>query len=84
VGQVSFLLDGTGMRVNVADRDFLVLVSDFAAAFDNPTTPQIGDRIQVSGETDVYEVLEPATGEPAFRYTDGTNTEFRIHAMKVK
>ena len=85
VGQVAFLLGGTGQRIAVSDRDFLITVADFeAAGFENPATPQKGDRIQVSGESAVYEVLTPPTGEQEWRYTDGTETEFRIHAMKVK
>lgn len=85
VGQVAFLLAGTGQRIEVSDRDFLILVSDFEdAGFENPATPQKGDRIQVSGESAVYEVLTPPTGDQEWRYTDGTETEFRVHCMKVR
>lgn len=67
-----------GPRVEFGDRDYLVAVADLAAL----VAPRIGDRITDAAGL-VFEVQEPNTGEPAWRYSDPDRTEFRVHCKRV-
>ncbi len=66
------------VRTEVGDRDYLILVSALAAF----STPQIGDRITDAAGL-VFEIQDTNTGDPAWRYTDPTRVEYRIHTMRV-
>lgn len=73
----------TGLRVEVSEREFFLTVEDMVTAgFDEPRK---GDRLRVSGEDWVFEVLDPdRLEEPAYRYSDSERTFFRIHTKLVK
>jgi hypothetical protein len=73
----------TGLRLEISEREFFLTVEDMVTAgFDKPRK---GDRLKVSGEDWVFEVLDPNTmQEPAFRYSDSERTFFRIHTELVK
>ena len=66
------------VRTEVGDGDYLILVSDLAAF----GTPQIGDRITDAVGL-VFEIQDTNTGDPAWRYTDTTRIEYRIHTKRV-
>lgn len=72
----------SGARVEISEREFFFTVADFTTA--ELGAPKIGDRFQVDGETVTFEVMTPATGEPAWRYSDSERTFFRIHTKRVK
>ena len=67
------------VRTEVGDRDYLILVSSLVVAF---ATPQIGDRITDAVGL-VFEIQDTNTGDPAWRYTDTTRIEYRIHTKRV-
>lgn len=66
------------VRVEFGDRDYLVDVDQL------PAQPAIGDRITetLDGQTHVYEVTTPQTGEPAWRWSDPQCTIYRIHTTR--
>jgi hypothetical protein len=68
-------------RIQFGDGDFLIRASEFVRVGLDPATPQIGDRITrtVAGAEVNFEVQEPPTGEPEWRYSDVARTVFRIH-----
>lgn len=66
------------VRTEVGDGDYLILASDLAAF----GTPQIGDRITDAVGL-VFEIQDTNTGDPAWRYTDTTRIEYRIHTKRV-
>lgn len=72
-----------GARIEFGERDFLVTAAELVAANATWTVPAVGDRFVVSGETVTYECKPPATGEPAWRWSDPLKTTFRIHAVEV-
>lgn len=75
----------TAARVEISDREFFFAVADFATAgIASPATPQIGDRLTVSGESTTWEVQTPDTGEKAWRYSDSQETIVRLHTKQVK
>lgn len=73
-------LDG-GARIEFGDRDYLIAVDDLTFG-----APQLGDRIteSVDGVACVFEVMTPATGEPAWRYSDPGRTLWRIHVKQQR
>lgn len=78
LGRVAYLSTADGaVRVEVGDRDYLILVADLAAF----GAPDIGDRVTDGGQ--VYEVQDTNTGEPAWRFSDADRTEWRIHVKKA-
>lgn len=72
-----------GARIEFGERDFLVTAADLVAANPDWTEPAVGDRFLVAGETVTYECRPPATGEPAWRWSDPLKTTFRIHTVEV-
>jgi hypothetical protein len=81
VGRTVFRVDGdAGVRIEFGDRDYLIDKDEFPYA-----EPAIGDRITetVGGQTAVYEVLEPGTGDPAWRWSDPQHQRYRIHTKRV-
>ncbi|VTU01001.1 Uncharacterized protein OS=Isosphaera pallida (strain ATCC 43644 / DSM 9630 / IS1B) GN=Isop_2432 PE=4 SV=1 [Gemmataceae bacterium] len=75
--------DVRGGAVVVSDRDFLIPVADLATA-GTPFQPARGDRLTdaTGGAATVYEVIAP-TGEKEWRFTDQTNTVYRVHCKRV-
>jgi hypothetical protein len=84
-----------GARIEFGDRDYLIL----ASVFDCFGPPKEGDRIieEVDPPTAedpnafgtfvgqlIYEVMPPATGEPAVRWSDPQHKRHRIHTKLVK
>jgi hypothetical protein len=82
VGRTVFAsqLEG-GPRIEFGDRDYLVTAADLALFGE----PALGDRITevVGGETQTHECVTPGTGEPAWRWSDPTQTIYRIHCKRV-
>ncbi len=82
VGRTLFALDsGSAARVEWGERDYLVSVAAFEAAFGPGTLPARGDRITEEG-AGIFELQTP-TGEAAWRYSDQTRTLFRLHCQRV-
>lgn len=73
-------LDG-GPRIEFGDRDYLIEADELAAFGD----PALGDRITetLAGESRVWEVKTPGTGEPAWRWSDPQHTRYRVHTVQV-
>lgn len=71
-----------GGRIIWGDGDFLILAADLATF----GTPRLGDRISVTlgGETAAFEVQDPATGEPPWRWSDPQQTQYRVHCKWKK
>lgn len=78
LGRVAYLstADG-GVRVEVGDRDYLIRTADLTFG-----EPWVGDRI-TAADGKVFEVQTPDNGEPAWRYSDPDETEYRIHVKRV-
>jgi hypothetical protein len=73
----------TGLRVVVSEREFFFKVADMTTA--TLGEPRTGDRYQVSGETDIFEVMDPSNlNEPAWRHSDNDRTIYRVHTKRVK
>lgn len=81
VGQIDFTLSGTGQRIEVADRDFMVKVADLTVL--GLGKPEKGWQFQLFGDSRVYETLDTNTGEAAVRYTDPGEIQWRIHTKRV-
>lgn len=78
-------------EVAVNERDFLIRVADFPAAFRDPDQrapePREDDWITqtIAGRKYVFRVAPPTYGnEPAWRYADATQTRFRVHAKLLR
>jgi hypothetical protein len=71
-------------RVEIAERDYMVAVTDLAAA-GAEQVPQIGDRIAetIDGTACTFEVMTPTNGEPAWRYDAQDRGFYRIHTQRV-
>lgn len=84
VGQVAFRLDSEeGRRIEVGDRDYLISASVYKIG-GVAVTPRLGDRFQETGASEVWELQDPDTGEPAWRWSDGEQrTVYRLHVKKV-
>ena len=82
VGRTVFAsnMDG-GARIEFGERDYLIFASDMASL----GVPAEGDRITevIDGLTSVFEVVPPATGEPAWRWSDPGHTTYRIHMKRA-
>lgn len=79
VGRTAFASNAQDKaRLVWGDRDYLILASAL------PAEPAEGDRIAetVSGVACVFEVLEPDTGEPAWRWADEGRTVYRLHVKE--
>ena len=66
--------DESGIWTRVETRDFIVAKELLSQE------PEVGDEIEFLGHT--YEVLSP-NGEPAWRWSDGFHTAYRIHAKNT-
>lgn len=85
VGQTRFASNQMdGPRVEFGERDYLIVAS-FLANLGWFDEPREGDRIEetINGETVVFEIALPDTGEPAWRWSDPGQTRYRIHVKKV-
>lgn len=71
--------NGRGPSVVWGERDYFIAVADLPGR-----APAKGDRITevINGETVTFEVL-PTLGEPEQRYTDATQTAYRVHTKRV-
>jgi hypothetical protein len=81
VGRTVFVSNAEGGAIiEFGDRDYLVPVADLVLNGDE-IRPQIGDVItERIGAFDVsFSIQEPATGEPAIRYSDPGRTIWRVH-----
>lgn len=67
-------------RIEIAERDYLVAVADLTLG-----EPAIGDRITetIGGVPCVFEVMQPKTGEPAWRYSSQWRVLYRLHCKRV-
>lgn len=85
IGTATFTntLGAAGGRQEWGDRDYLIAVSELAAA--GIGEPAEGDRIveTVGGAQLVFEAVVPMNGEPAWRYSDQTRTIVRVHTKRV-
>lgn len=82
-GRVAYRLDSEdGRRVQLGDRDYLIRVEEYVLRGET-VLPALGDRFTETGAAEVYELLDPGNGEPAWRYSDETNTRYRLHVKKV-
>lgn len=79
-GMANSLAD-TGARVEISDREFFLTVADLAAT--SFGEPEVGDRLTVSGETTVWEIVPVDTGEKPWRHSDSERTFYRIHTQLV-
>lgn len=72
-------LDG-GARIEFGERDYLIPVDDLTYG-----EPELGDRVTqtLNGESVVFEVATPTTGEPCWRYADAGRTFYRLHCKRV-
>ena len=83
VGRTLFRLnDSNGVRMQHGDRDYIVPAAVLVLS-GSVATPKVGDRITDSVDGRVYEVRAPQANEPAFRPSDPTGTDWRIHCVKV-
>ena len=81
VGRTVFASNAEGgPRIEFGDRDYLVKVADLTLG-----VPKVGDRVAQTVDTVamVFEVQNPETGEPAWRYSDPARTVYRIHCKRV-
>lgn len=83
VGRTAFASnrpDGTA-RLEWGDRDYLVRVSELTFG-----EPAEGDRITetIEGVDCVFEVMQPDTGEPPWRFADPQRTMYRLHVKQVQ
>lgn len=82
VGRTFFRLnDAGGVRMQYGDRDYILPAAELILS-GAVTVPKIGDRISDSVDGKTYEVRAPQ-GEPAYRPSDPTGTDWRIHCVKV-
>lgn len=82
VGRTAFVSNQQGAaRVERSDRDYLIPAASLGAFGE----PQVGDRITetVGGEVRVYECRPPRTGEKPARFSDPTETVWRVHCRRV-
>ena len=85
VGRTVFAsnLEGNA-RIEFGERDYLIPAANLI--LNGATTePAIGDRITetVGGESKVFEIMRPSNGEPAWRWSDSSQTRYRIHVKRV-
>ena len=47
--------------------------------------PDEGDTIkhEIAGKVAIFEVMSPGGDEPAWRYSDGTRTTYRVHVKQI-
>lgn len=71
-----------GGRVVWGDGDFLIVAADLATF----GRPRVGDRITLTlgGETAAFEIQDPPTGEPAVRWSDQQQAQYRVHCKWKK
>ena len=74
-------IDGPGLRIEYGERDYLITASALASLGE----PQLGDRITetVGGATRVFEVMQPSSGDPPWRWSDPAMIVYRIHVKQV-
>jgi hypothetical protein len=83
VGRTLFRLnDSNGVRMQHGDRDYIIPAAALILS-GSVVTPKVGDRIADSVDGKTYEVRPPQANEPAFRPSDPTGTDWRIHCVKV-
>lgn len=73
-----------GAAIEFGERDYLIPVASYVLTELGAVEPMVGDRLTetVNGTSKTFEIL-PITGEPAWRYTDGSLTRYRIHVKRV-
>lgn len=83
VGRTLFRLNDTnGVRIQHGDRDYIIPAADLVLS-GSVVVPKVGDRIADSVDGKTYEVRAPQQDEPAYRPSDPTGTDWRIHTVKV-
>lgn len=75
-------LNDQAIGIKRGQRDYLIEVADLVLDGE-ATTPHTGDRITEADAETVWEVCEPVTGEPAWRYSDQGRTLFRVHCRRA-
>lgn len=81
------LFSGTvegGARVQWGDRDYIVRRDELVSG-GSEIPPALGDRLTevIGGVSTTFEVQNPDTGEPAWRWADAARSMYRLHVKKV-
>jgi hypothetical protein len=79
VGRTVFKSNLEGaVSLQFGDRDYLIPAE--ALGFE----PARGDRLTetLAGESKMYEIVSPDTGEPAWRWSEAQETIYRVHCKK--
>jgi hypothetical protein len=82
VGRTAFASNDVGKaRVQWGDRDYLILAAALPAGLGPPFE---GDALleTVNGVPCRFEVLQPDTGEPPWRWADESRTVYRLHVKQ--
>lgn len=76
-------LDGAH-TLEYGDRDYLI-PAEYLVFAATTFEPQRGDRITetLNGVVEVYEIISPDNGEPAWRWSDPQHTIYRVHTKQV-
>lgn len=86
VGRTAFASNmHNAARLEFSERDYLIPAASLILG-GQAVTPRKGDRIAevVAGELLTFELMTPATGEPAWRYSDPERTFLRVHVKRVQ
>lgn len=71
--------EASGLVTELETRDYLFPAARLQAL--TPAEPQPGDRITDAGE--IYEVMPPGPGMPAWRYRDASRSHLRVHTKRI-
>lgn len=85
VGRTVFASQMEGAAsIEIGDRDYLIPAEDLQVG-GVQFEPNRGDQLAetLEGTTEVYEIVSPNTGEPAWRWSDPQHTIFRVHTKQV-
>ncbi len=81
----SLITEGNTRRTQWGERDYLIAADELLVSAAR-VQPTIGDRITetIQGASCVFEITQPATGEPGWRWADGQSREmYRLHVKRV-
>lgn len=75
--------DGEAVVARYRSRDYLIAIADLELE-GSTIVPEEGDRITetINGTACEFEVASEG-GEPAYRYSDRAQTQFRVHTKQV-
>lgn len=77
--------EGNIRRTQWGERDYLIAADELTVS-GSRVQPRIGDRLTetIQGASCVFEITQPASGEPGWRWADGTTREmYRLHVKRV-